>query len=317
MQYHLKSTAVANRYLTVTAASLVALAVACDPPTIDDPPPIEQVQQQEEPETVGQAVGDVGDVDFETSCSDEAQESFEVGLGLLHHMWYDKAQEAFEEVVDADEDCAMGYWGVAMTNYTPLWAPPTEEADDTGARAAERAQQLEAPTEREELFVDAVAAFFDDREEVAYEDRAEAFRDGWQEAYERDNDDIEAASFYALTILATTDPGDGDYTDNEEAGEMMEQVLEQQPRHPAGHHYLLHAYDVPPLAERAEEVARDYADIAPEVPHALHMPAHIFVRLGEWDDTIEWDLRAADAAEEPPVNDRMRMDFYHSLDYVT
>lgn len=297
---------------------LLAGAVGCETPQPAEDPGVEQppVEQPDEPDTVAEEVGDVGDVDFETSCTDEAQQHFEVGLGLLHHMWYTKAREAFDEVVAADPECAMGYWGRAMTYYTPLWAPPDDEALEAGAEAVDQARQLEA-TEREGMFIEAVGAFFDDHEQVDHAERAEAFRDGWEQAHERDPEDVEAASFYALSILSTAPVVTDTYDDQERAGRLVEEVLEQEPDHPGGHHYLLHAYDFPPLAERAEEVARDYADIAPEVPHALHMPAHIFVRLGEWEDTIEWDLRAADAAEQHRVNDRLPMDFYHSLDYVT
>lgn len=297
-------------YRVVVVALLFVTAIACErPETVDDP------VVTEVPDPVAEEVGDIGDVDFETSCSDEAQEHFEAGLGLVHHMWYVKAREAFQEVLLVDPNCAMGYWGLAMTYYTPLWAPPTDEALEAGAMAAERAQQLEA-TEREQAFVDAVSAFYEDYENVSHAERAEAFRDGWEEAHERDPDDVEAASFYALGILATAPTITETYEDQIRAGEILEGVLEQQPRHPAGHHYLLHAYDFPPLADRALEVAQNYADIAPAVPHALHMPSHIFVRLGMWEDNNEWNLRSADAAEEHPVNGMTSMHFYHALDYV-
>ena len=300
--------------LTIASIFLLIAAVACDrPDVIDDPEVTEPTEDETE---LAQEVGDIGEVDFETSCTDEAQEHFELGLGLLHHMWYERAREGFQAVVEADEDCAMGYWGLAMTHYTPLWYPPGAESLEAGTEAVEQAQQRDA-TEREQAFIDAIAAFFEDYDRAAHGDHAQAFREGWSEAHERDPNDIEAASFHALGILATAPAITTDYDEQRQAGAMMEQVLQQEPRHPAGHHYLLHAYDFPPLAQQAEEVAREYADIAPAVPHALHMPAHIFVRLGEWDDVIEWDLRAAEVAEEHRVNDQTSMHFYHSLDYVT
>ncbi len=306
------------RYSALVGIACLAMSLACDrPDVVDDPEVAEPIDEAfDEPVEIAQEVGEIGEVDFETSCSPEAQANFEVGLGLLHHMWYERSREAFEQVVEVDSECAMGYWGLAMTHYTPLWYPPEPEAVQAGSEAVERAQQLEA-TEREQAFIDAVAAFFEDYERGEHQEHAEAYRDGYEAAFERDSDDIEAASFYALGILATAPAITEDYEEQQRAGALMEDVLEQEPLHPAGHHYLLHAYDFPPLAEQAEEVARAYSDIAPAVPHALHMPAHIFVRLGEWEDVIEWDTRAAEVAVDLRVNDRTSMHFYHSLDYVT
>ncbi len=299
--------------VTMAVISSLALVAACERPEVVDDPVV--TEQPTEGVDIADEVGDIGEVHFQTSCEESAQESFEVGLGLLHHMWYERARDAFEQVVEIDSDCAMGYWGIAMTHYTPLWYPPTEEDVQAGTQAVERAQQLDA-TEREEAFIDAIAAFFEDYDSGEHGEHAEAFRDGFQEAHERDPQDLEAVSFYALGILATAPSVTEDYAEQRQAGALMEGVLEQEPRHPAGHHYLIHAYDFPPLAEMAEEVARSYSDIAPAVPHALHMPAHIFVRLGEWDDVIEWDTRAAEVAEEHQVNGQTSMHFYHSLDYV-
>ena len=299
------------------AGLLVAIAATgCERAEIADEPEVaEPSAQNVEDGAIAQDVGDIGEVDFQSSCNDEAQANFEVGLGLLHHMWYERALDAFEAAVDADPDCAMGHWGVAMTHYRPLWYPPDEQAVQAGTEAVEQAQQLEA-TEREQAFIDAIDGFFDNYDPDDHQQHAEAFRDGWQEAHERDSDDIEATSFYALGILATAPPATEDYEEQRRAGELMEQVLDEEPRHPAGHHYFLHAHDVRPLAAEAEEVARDYSDIAPAVPHALHMPAHIFVRLGEWDDVITWDTRAAEVGAQQRVDGRTPMDFYHSLDYV-
>ena len=304
-----------KRFVTTASIFIFLASSACERPEVIDDPVITEPEVEEEPIELAEEVGDIGEVHFQTSCEEEAQEYFEVALGLLHHMWYVKAREGFEGVIEADPDCAMGYWGLAMTHYTPLWYPPEEEAVESGTLAVERAQQLEA-TEREQAFIDAIAAFFEDYDQANHGEHAQAFRDGWQQAHERDPDDLEAKSFYALGILATAPTITEDYEEQRQAGAMMEEVLEEEPRHPAGHHYLLHAYDFPPLAEQAEEVARAYSDIAPAVPHALHMPAHIFVRLGEWEDVIEWDTRAAEVAEEHRVNDQTSMHFYHSLDYV-
>lgn len=302
-----------TRTVALTISLLITLQLACERPERVEEPVAEKPAV--EPVDLAAEIGDIGVVHLQTSCNEEAQGNFEIGLGLLHHMWYERARQGFEQAIWADPECAMAYWGLAMTYYTPLWYPPTDEAVRTGTRAVERAQQLEA-TEREQAFIDAVAALYEDYDRANHLEHAEAFRDGWRQAHERDPEDIEAASFYALSILATAPVVTEDYEEQRQAGQLMEWVLEQEPRHPAGHHYLLHAYDFPPLAEEAEEVARAYADIAPAVPHALHMPAHIFVRLGQWEDVVAWDTRAAEVAEEHRVNGYTSMHFYHSLDYL-
>jgi tetratricopeptide (TPR) repeat protein len=313
-----------KKTLFLMCLCLLVASTACDrperteeePEVAEQPTTSEEDQAAEEDEAVSD-VGDIGEVDFQPSCNEDAQEHFEVGFGLLHHMWYVRAREHFAQAAEADEECAMAHWGLAMTHYTPLWAPPTPEEVQQGTAAIERAREIGAQTERERNFVEAIGAFYDDYEASEHAQHAEAFRDAWEEVHQQDPDDIEAASFYALGILATAPTVTEEYAEQQQAGAILEGVLDEEPQHPGGHHYLLHAYDFPPLAERALDVANTYADIAPAVPHALHMPSHIFVRLGMWDETIEWNNRSADAAEAHPVDGRASMHLFHSLDYVT
>ncbi|MFP4597622.1 MAG: hypothetical protein ACLFVJ_05185 [Persicimonas sp.] len=305
-------------YLSLlTGCAIFALAACAGQPTEPDEeaePALTEEQAAQEDEA--QTVDDLGRVHFDTSCSEQAQPHFERGLAQLHHMWYEKARESFEEAASADDDCAMAYWGVAMTHYTPLWAAPSDEALQRGAQAADRAAELAPDHERERAFIAAIEAYYDDYEQRTTEERTASFRDGWERAYRLDPRDVEAASFYSLAILATVPPITDSTEKQERAGLLLEDVLSREPMHPGGHHYLIHAYDHPELAERAVPIARRYAEIAPDVPHALHMPSHIFTRLGLWQDNAEWNLRSADAAAENPVDGKSSLHFYHALDYV-
>ncbi|MBA2661092.1 MAG: hypothetical protein H0U74_02260 [Bradymonadaceae bacterium] len=293
-------------------ALIILGACRTQAPTADAPP----VAEEERAEVAAPTVDDIGQVQFETSCTGAAQAQFEIGLARLHHMAYQQARESFVEAASLDVDCAMAQWGIAMTYYTPLWAVPGLPALEAGAQAVARARALGAPTEREQDFIAAVAAFYENYEEVDHGTRAEAFRAGWEQAYQRYTEDVEAASFYALATVATIPPATETTEALERAGSILERVLEQEPRHPGGHHYLIHAYDHPALAERAINVARSYAELAPSLPHPLHMPSHIFTRLGQWDEVIDLNLRSAEAAERLLVEGQTPMDFYHALDYV-
>lgn len=235
---------------------------------------------------------DLGSVDFETSCSQEVEFHFEIGVALLHHMMYEQAEEAFEATAADDPSCAMAYWGMAMTQLHPLWAPPTEQELQKGREAVRQAKALEAPTEREQTYISAIAAYF---EEAPDRDNHRARLAAWEEAQEKLHqaypDDVDAGAFYALAHLATAPPDDKSFTHQERAGALLEELHAQHPEHPGLFHYTIHAYDNPKLAERAVDVAHGYDDIAPNVPHALHMPSHIFVRLGMWPEVIDWNIR--------------------------
>jgi tetratricopeptide (TPR) repeat protein len=304
------------------AAFVCAGQVGCagQPTTPEEQPAPPEEQQPRAEERAVEPGEQLGEVDFETSCNEQAQADFERGLLRLHHMWYVKARESFEEATAADDECAMAHWGVAMTYYTPLWVAPEAEDLEAGSKAAQRAAELvaemEAPTQRERDFIAAVEAFYDDYEQREHAEGAAAFRDAWERAYQRNPEDIEAASFYALSMLSTVPAITEDFETHKRAGAILEDVLRQEPMHPGGHHYLLHAYDNPELAEQAVPVARRYAEIAPSVPHALHMPSHIFTRLGLWQDNAEWNLRSAEVAADNPVDGKTSLHFYHALDYV-
>ena len=257
-----------------------------------------------------------GKVDFELSCNEGAQAHFNLGLGLLHHMMYDQAAAHFAEAAEADAECAMAHWGTAMTQMHPLWAPPTKAELEKGREAVERARTLSAKDEREAAYIAAVGAFFDGDDSRPFPERLAAWRDGQKSVREMAPDDLEAGAWYALSLIATAPKDDKTFAQNAKAGKILEALLEQAPEHPGLFHYTIHTYDNPVLAENALDVARAYDQLAPEVPHALHMPSHIFVRRGMWADVISWNRRSADAALAQPVGDVVSMHFPHAMDYL-
>ncbi len=253
--------------------------------------------QSAETETLGeeQSVFDadeLGTVDLPVSCNAGAAAAMEHGLALMHHMAYTEADLVFQTVLEEDSSCSMGYWGRAMTLIHPLWPDiPTEAQLDQGWAFVEQALALSPKTEWERSYIDAVGAYFRDAHQREEREREISFHQGWQNVHERFPDDWEATAFYVLSGLAKAvdlSPTSG--------GVLMEELLTRVPDHPAGHHYAIHAYDSPTLASKALDVARSYGELTPEVPHALHMPTHIFTQLGLWSESIELNERSAAAA---------------------
>lgn len=268
-----------------------------------------------------------GRVSFPVSCSDEARAHIEEGVTHLHHMMYEQAAPAFAAAARADESCAMAHWGLAMTSFRPLWRPTSDEDLARGKEEVAAAQRLDAPTPREQGYIKAVAAFFAAPAPVValrprdHASRLEAWRDAQRTLHELVPDDVDAAAFYALAEISSAQaqsaPGrERDYTRERDAGALLERYFEQHPEHPGLFHYLIHAYDNPTLAPRAESIARRYDRLAPDVPHALHMPSHIFVRTGQWQDAAAWNERSASAALRHPVEGVTSLHYPHALDYM-
>jgi tetratricopeptide (TPR) repeat protein len=262
------------------------------------------------------AMAALGKVDFHVSCTPEAQEHFNRALGLLHHMMYVQAEAEFAATAEIDPNCAMAHWGIAMTQFQPLWpGQPSQEALQRGREAIELAKSLHPQTERERAFIAALEGFYQDPE-ADYGSRLQAFEKGMGSLYSSHGDDIDAAAFYALSLLATAPATDKSLSHQKQAAGILASILAQEPTHPGGVHYSIHAHDFPPLAQEATEIARSYDQIAPEVPHALHMPSHIFVRLGEWEDTISWNLRSAEAALKLEGDGPLSLHYPHGMDYA-
>jgi tetratricopeptide (TPR) repeat protein len=258
----------------------------------------------------------LGTVFIAAECSSSAEPYLERGLALLHNMTYEDSEAAFALAADADGDCWMGYWGQAMTYVHPLWSdPPPEEKFDRGQALLGEARER-AGDPRAVAYVDALAAYYDAGRSETEKPNLEGFEAGWRSAREAYDQDPEVAAFYALAQLGTVDTGDKSYGAQRKAGALAEGILEYIPDHPGAHHYVIHAYDNPVLAPMAVEVARSYGRVAPENPHALHMPTHTFTRLGLWDESISWNIRSANAALKRPVGDHTSMHYFHALDYL-
>lgn len=262
----------------------------------------------------------LGQIEFPVSCAPAAQQKFNRAVAILHSFWYEEAIKAFAAVIETDPNCAMGDWGVAMSYWTPLWAPPTEAALKAGSAAVARAQAIGARTDRERDYIEAIAAFYRGGDTLDHRTRSAAYAHMMEQVYERYPDDREAAVFYALALNATALPSDKTYANQKKAAAILEKIFVEQPNHPGVAHYLIHSYDSAPLAEHGLPAAICYAKIAPAVPHALHMPSHIFTRLGQWQDSIRSN-RAASAAGQAYAAQQFGegvawAESLHALDYL-
>lgn len=262
----------------------------------------------------------LGKVEFPTSCSPQAQAAFDRAVALLHHMTYPQAREAFERVAAADPRCAMAHWGVAMTLFQPLWPTRPKPAElQRGFEEAQEAEALHPPTERERLFVASVSAFFLEPASTDYWLRIRRWEQAAEKLYVAFPDDPEAATFYALAHLATAPSNTISHAHQDRAAEILMRVYRRNPDHPGAMHYLVHANDAPGRERESLEITRRYEALAPRNPHALHMPTHIYTRLGDWDGVIRGNLKAAEAALEYPAGDHGELvwdEFPHAIEYL-
>ncbi|MEO8746122.1 MAG: hypothetical protein ABI379_00450, partial [Rhodanobacter sp.] len=250
---------------------------------------------------------------FPTSCAPAQAQPFERAVALLHSFAYTASEKAFQNIATADPSCAMAHWGMAMTHFHELWSPPDPEELANGEAEADRATRLGAKTERERLFIAAMAAYYHDAGQVPPPARAKAYEAAMATVASRYPADTEVQVFYALSLLATAAPEDKSHARQKQAAAILEPIWRKYPDHPGAPHYLIHAYDSAELAPRGLAAARAYAKIAPSAPHALHMPSHIFTRLGLWDDSIASNLAArATAHRQEDVGEEL-----HAMDYLT
>lgn len=262
----------------------------------------------------------IGKVHFPVSCSPKVTEKFEHAVALLHSFWYDSAAQQFTEVTSIDPQCAMGYWGIAMTQYHPLWAPPNPGELEKGVAAAEKASSMPVPTEREKGYIQAISTFYKDSATLDHRTRAVAYSKAMEQVYNQNPEDQEAAAFYALSLNAIALPTDKTYANQKKAVKILEEIVAKQPDHPGVYHYIIHNYDYPQLAELALPAARMYAKVAPDSPHALHMPSHIFTRLGLWQESIDSNKDSAAVALANVQKTRpgtASFNQLHAMDYLT
>ncbi len=237
-----------------------------------------------------------GEVSFSLSCNYDTQKSFDLAVTFLHSFQYEEAEKAFVRVIDEDPGCAMAYWGVAMSIYHSLWAPPSLEGLEKGSKILKIAESI-SKSSREKEYLDAIGAYFTDWAKIDHKTRALNMEKKMEEIYNKYEDDVEAAIFYALALNSTADPTDKSYTNQRKAGGILESIFPDQPNHPGIAHYIIHNYDNVELAHLALPTARKYAEIAPASAHAQHMPSHIFTRLGIWRESIESNLDSESSAQ--------------------
>ncbi|MEX0997649.1 MAG: hypothetical protein WDZ45_11410 [Flavobacteriaceae bacterium] len=239
--------------------------------------------------------GQFGDVNFSESCSYETRETFNLAISLLHSFEYTEAEKAFVKVIDSDPNCAMAYWGVAMSIYHGLWAPPEPSVLEKGIKLLKLAEKL-PKSEKAEEYLQAISAFYKNWDTVDNQTRKEAYAQKMKEMYEGNPEDTEVAVFYALALRASALPTDKTLAKQREAGGLLEDLFKKEPNHPGIAHYIIHSYDYPELAELGLSTARRYATIAPNSAHAQHMPSHIFTRLGLWEESISTNINSAESA---------------------
>jgi len=239
--------------------------------------------------------GQFGEVSFAESCSYETRETFNLAIALLHSFEYIEAEKAFVQVIDADPNCAMAYWGVAMSIYHGLWAPPTPSVLEKGVKLLSVAKSL-PKSEKASQYINAIDAFYTDWETTDNQSRKNAYAEKMKALYEANKDDTEVAVFYALALRASAEPSDKSYSKQREAGKILEDLFKKAPNHPGIAHYIIHSYDYPELAHLGLNTARRYATIAPNSAHAQHMPSHLFTRLGLWEESIATNIKSAESA---------------------
>jgi len=240
-----------------------------------------------------------GTVDFATSCSPAVKDDFNLAVAELHSFWFQEARSIFTEVLKKDPACAIAYWGIALTHWgNPFAGQRSPQTIATGKAAIEKGQTTGKPTARERGYIDAVAGLFSSADVTTQRARVVAYEGATELVASQNRDDMEARIFWALAIAQTALPTDKTFAQNLKAAEILEPLYKRHPNHPGLAHYIIHSYDVPALAAKALPAARAYADIAPSVPHALHMPSHTFTRVGEWKESVATNIRSAAEAEK-------------------
>ena|SRR5579864_2291232 len=262
---------------------------------------------------VHEAPEQLGQVSFAISCTSDVQQEFNRGVALLHSFAYTAAQEAFRHVAGGDPHCAMAHWGIAMTNFHQLWEPPIRATATAAAQQEiDTAVRIGSGTERERGFIRAATVIFHHANTIPYATRVANYERAMAEVAAQNKTDVESQVFYALALLSDASRSDKTHAHQKQAADLLEPLFRVYSHHPGIPHYLIHAYDNAELAPRGLTAARDYARIAPSAPHALHMPSHIFTRLGLWQDSISSNTAARDAAHRAGDTGEE----LHAMDYL-
>lgn len=262
----------------------------------------------------------IGKVHFPVSCNEAAQREFDRAVALYHSFWFDPANESYRKVLELDPTCGMADWGLALSALAnPFAWPAPAKAMQAGAAYIEKAQQVGARSEREKGFIDALAALYADWQNTEHRPRALAWEQSMAKVATANPDEPETQIFYALALIANAQPTDKTFANQLKAGAILQPMFESRNDHPGVAHYLIHAYDYTALVDKGLPAARRYASIAPSAPHALHMPAHIFTRLGLWEDSIETNSASVRAAKAELQSTSLSLGSYnalHAMDYM-
>src|SRR6478609_1449205 len=253
----------------------------------------------------------LGKVHFETSCTPEAQKIFDRAMLYQHSFWYRASQAVFEDALKADPECAIAYWGIALSLLLNPHVPTPAKNLAEGAAAIAKGKSVGAKTQRERDYIDALAVIYADHDKLGHFPRTQAYANAMEQLAQRYPDDDEAQIHYALALNTSASPADKTYANQLKGAAILEPIAERQPQHPGVSHYLILLYDYPPIAEKGLKAARLYAKIAPGAAHAQHMPSHIFTRVGSWQESIDSNIVAARVAKEAK-------DFHeqlHAMDY--
>src|SRR5215475_13949093 len=249
----------------------------------------------------------LGKVNFPTSCDPKVQAQFERGVAMLHSYWFTEGGKVFDGTAKQDPSCVMAYWGYAVNLLgNTLSTPPSVKNLQAAWQALERARAIGAKTQREHDWIEALSAYYRDYDKVSVDDRLLAYTRAMDQMTQRYPDDFEAWAYYALTLQASAPKTDKSYTNQLKAAAILEKLFKQNPQHPGVSHYLIHAYDYPPLADKGLAAARRYAGIAPAAPHARHMPSHIYSMVGLWEESIASNRSAL----------QVQKDYYHATDFM-
>jgi tetratricopeptide (TPR) repeat protein len=272
-------------------AANLALALAIAPYAFAQEPESEHHHHHDGADSLGR-------VHFPVSCAAAVEPTFNRGMALLYSFEYEASQEAFAKASAADPKCAMAKWGQAMSLYHQLWEPPSKENLQRGEKLLAAAAKLKAPTAREQEYISALTVFYTDTGKLDHEKRARAYSDAMRKVYEHNPQDQEAAVLYSLSLLASSPPNDTEHTNDRAAVAILSHLFDEQPAHPGIAHYIIHSCDNPSMAGLGLAAARKYASIAPASAHAVHMPSHIFARLGLWQDDIQSNMKAIEIANQ-------------------
>lgn len=277
------------KWIAANLALAAALAIALVPSVF---------AQEPEHQHHHDGAENLGTVNFPVSCAPAVQPAFNRAMALLYSFEYESSLQAFEKISAGNSKCAMAYWGQAMSLYHQLWERPSKENLRRGAEYLRKAKALKAPTAREQEYIGALTIFYSDNEKLDHDKRASAYSDAMRKVYEHNPQDREAAVLYALSLLGSANVNDPEHTNDKAAVAILTKLFEEQPTHPGIAHYIIHSCDNPAMAGMGLTAARKYASIAPASAHAVHMPSHIFARLGLWQDDIQSNVAAIEIADK-------------------